>query len=101
MALHGLNIMPLRTLLRFLADEHLIERLANSYPIRRLAQLTHYTYRRLTLYGNDALDKAVKSNAAKQASESYPQAKGRLVSFTRNFWRNIQNEIEKSQRGQR
>ena len=25
--------------------------LANSYPIRRLAQLTHYTYRRLTLYG--------------------------------------------------
>lgn len=50
--------------------------------------------------GNDALDKAVKSNEAKQASESYPQAKGRLVSFTRNFWRNIQNEIEKSQKGQ-
>ena len=51
--------------------------------------------------GNDALDKAVKSNEAKEASERYPQAKGRLVSFTRNFWRNIQNEIEKSQRGQR
>ena len=25
--------------------------LANSYPIRRLAQLTHYTYRQVTLWG--------------------------------------------------
>lgn len=93
--------MPLRTLLRFLADEHVVERLANSYPIRRLAQLTHYTYRRLTLWGNDALDKAAKSNQAKEGSQGYHQATGRMVSFTRNFLRNIQKEIEKSQRGER
>ena len=51
--------------------------------------------------GNDALDKAVKANEAKESFQKYPQATGRLASFTRNFLRNIQNEIEKSQRGQR
>lgn len=51
--------------------------------------------------GNDALDKAVKSNEAKESYQRYPQTTGRLVSFTRNFLRNIQNEIEKNQRGPR
>lgn len=88
-------------LLSYLANEQLVERLANSYPIRRLAQLTHYTYRRMTLWGNDALDKAVKSSEANESFQRYPQATGRLVSFTRNFLKNIQNEIEKSQQGPR
>ena len=51
--------------------------------------------------GNDALDKAVKSSEANENFQRYPQATGRLVSFTRNFLKNIQNEIEKSQRGPR
>lgn len=51
--------------------------------------------------GNDALDKAIKSNEAKESFQKYPQATGRLVSFTRTFLRNLQNEIEKSQRGPR
>ncbi|KAL9967698.1 hypothetical protein ACROYT_G025985 [Oculina patagonica] len=89
--------MPLRTLLRFLANDQVVERLADSYPIRRMAQITHFMYRRLTLWGNDALDKAVKSNEAKEN----PQVSGRLVSFTRNFVRNLQNEIEKNQHGPR
>ncbi|KAJ7375418.1 hypothetical protein OS493_002182 [Desmophyllum pertusum] len=89
--------MPLRILLRFLANEQVVERLANSYPIRRLAQLTHYTYRRVTLWGNDALDKAVKSSETKENVQQNPQASKRVVSFTRNFMRNIQSEIEKNQ----
>lgn len=55
----------------------------------------------LSFLGNDALDKAVKSNEEKESFQRYPQATGRLVSFTRKFLRNIQNEIEKNQRGQR
>ena len=55
----------------------------------------------LSLLGNDALDKVVKSSEEKESFQRYPQAKGRVVSFTRNFLRNIQNEIEKNQRGQR
>ena len=51
--------------------------------------------------GNDALDKAVKSSEANENFQRYPKATGRLVSFTRNFLKNIQNEIEKSQRGPR
>ena len=51
--------------------------------------------------GNDALDKAVKSSEANENFQRYPQATGRFVSFTRNFLKNIQNEIEKSQRGPR
>ena len=51
--------------------------------------------------GNDALDKAVKSSEANENFQRYPQATGRLVSFTRNFLKNIQNEIEKSQQGPR
>ena len=50
------------------------------------------------LTGNDALDKAIKSSEANENFQRYPQATGRLVSFTRNFLKNIQNEIEKSQR---
>ncbi|XP_020620946.1 uncharacterized protein NCBP2-AS2 homolog [Orbicella faveolata] len=87
----------LRFCTSFLANEQVVERLANTYPIRRLAQLTHYTYRRLTLWGNDALDKAVKSNEAQESIQKNPQVSKRLVSFTRNFVKNIQNEIENNQ----
>lgn len=52
---------------------------------------------KLLLLGNDALDKAVKSNEAQENIQNNPQVSKRLVSFTRNFVRNIQNEIENNQ----
>jgi len=52
---------------------------------------------KLPLLGNDALDKAVKSNEAQENIQNNPQVSKRLVSFTRNFVRNIQNEIENNQ----
>ncbi|RMX45519.1 hypothetical protein pdam_00008452 [Pocillopora damicornis] len=89
--------MPLRYLLSFLANEQVVERLANSYPIRRLAQLTHYTYRQVTLWGNDALDKAVKSREAPENVKKNSQMSNRVVSFSRNFFKNVQEEIDKIQ----
>ncbi|XP_022787463.1 uncharacterized protein LOC111327518 [Stylophora pistillata] len=89
--------MPLRYLLTFLANKQVVDKLANSYPIRRLAQLTHYTYRQVTLWGTDALDKAVKSREAQANVQQSNQISNRVVSFSRNFFKNIQEEIEKIQ----
>lgn len=90
--------MPLRILLRYLANEQVVDRLANSYIIRRLAQLTHYNYRRITAWSNEWLDKLAKESHTKEQMEGKPRTTGRLVSFTRNFMQNIQKEIEHKKR---
>ncbi|XP_032241821.2 uncharacterized protein LOC5516128 [Nematostella vectensis] len=84
--------MNLRMLLRFLNDQHLVERLANTSVIRRFAQLTHYSYLRATSWGNKSLEKL--SEASKTQEEGRASTTGRLVSFSKRFMENIQREIE-------
>lgn len=49
------------------------------------------------LIGNDALDKAVKSREAPENIKKNSQMSNRVVSFSRNFFKNVQEEIDKIQ----
>jgi hypothetical protein len=64
--------------IRLLANHpEAVDRLANSYVIRRMAQLTHYIYLRL--------------------ADGVPSdRRGRLSSFAKQFGENIKKEIESS-----
>lgn len=71
--------MPLRALFRYFANnEHLVQRLAESYPVRRAAQLAvSFFYR-----GKEKLE------------DIDPQKVNRLVSFLKKFSQNMKEGIE-------
>lgn len=70
--------MPLRALLRYLANnEHLVQRLADSYPVRRAAQLAVSMFYR----GKEKL------------SEVDPQQVNRFMSFLKKFSENMKEGI--------
>lgn len=71
--------MPLRALLKYLANnEHLIQKIAESYPVRRAAQLAVSVFYR----GKEKL------------SDMDPQKVNRLVSFFKKFSQNMKEGIE-------
>lgn len=71
--------MPIRSLLRYLANnEHLVQRIAESYPVRRAAQLAVSVFYK----GKEKL------------SEMDPQQVNRLSSFLKKFSQNVREGIE-------
>lgn len=71
--------MPLRALLKYLANnERLVQRLADSYPVRRAAQLAISVFYR----------------GKEKVSEMDPQKVNVLLSFFRRFRQNIREGIE-------
>jgi mediator of RNA polymerase II transcription subunit 9 len=70
--------MPLRALLKYLANnEHLIQRIAESYPVRRAAQLAVSVFYR----GKEKL------------AEVDPQKVNRFISFLKKFSENMKEGI--------
>lgn len=75
--------MPLRTLFRYLANnERLVQRLAESYPVRRAAQFTIYLFYK----GKDKL------------SDVDPQKVSQLLSFLKRLSRNIKEELQEAKK---
>lgn len=73
--------MPLRTILRYLANnEHLVQKIADSYPVRRAAQLAV----------------AVFFRGKEKLSDVDPQKVNRLVSFFRKFSQNVREGIDEA-----
>lgn len=71
--------MPLRTLFRYLANnEHLVQKLADSYPVRRAAQLAVSIFYR----GKEKVEKMD------------PQQLSSFMSFLRRFSENIKEGIQ-------
>lgn len=71
--------MPLRALFRYLANnEHLVQKIAESYPVRRAAQLAVSVFFR----GKEKL------------SEINPEKVNRFVSFYRKFSQNLREGID-------
>uniref|UniRef100_A0A1L8DCR1 Uncharacterized protein n=1 Tax=Nyssomyia neivai TaxID=330878 RepID=A0A1L8DCR1_9DIPT len=74
--------MVLRLLMRYLANnEQLVQRLSESYPIRRAAQLTLYAFYR-----------------SKMIVEQHQWTPERFRSFIRNFSTNFKEELEGAKR---
>lgn len=75
--------MPLRSLFRYLANnEHLVQRLAESYPVRRAAQLAVSIFYR----GKEKLH------------DIDPKKVNRLVTFLSKFRQNLKEGIEDAKR---
>jgi len=85
---------------KYLANEHLVERLANSYVLRRLAQVTHNTYIRVTHAGQKSLDKYSKQGEVKSQVNNKNGTENSFVlgRFVKRFYENVQQEIEKNNR---
>uniref|UniRef100_A0A2H1VKW7 SFRICE_000835 n=1 Tax=Spodoptera frugiperda TaxID=7108 RepID=A0A2H1VKW7_SPOFR len=71
--------MPIRAILRYLANnEHLVQKLAESYPVRRAAQLAVSVFYR----GKEKL------------SDVDPQQVNRIMSFLKKFSENLREGIQ-------
>lgn len=71
--------MPLRALFKYLANnEHLVQKIAESYPVRRAAQLAVSMFYR----GKEKLQ------------EVDPHKVNRLISFLKKFQQNMREGIE-------
>ncbi|XP_022088541.1 uncharacterized protein NCBP2-AS2 homolog [Acanthaster planci] len=100
--------MPLRFLLRYLANnEQLIEKLAESRVMRRIAQITAYSINKAQAMSHEAIEKASESEILKKMADDTRrrEEKGtRLASFTQNFakelregMKDIEKEVKKKQ----
>lgn len=71
--------MPLRALLRYLANnEQLVQKIAESYPVRRAAQLAVSVFYR----------------GKEKMSEVDPQKLNRIMSFIKKFNENLKDGIQ-------
>ncbi|KAK3597071.1 hypothetical protein CHS0354_022077 [Potamilus streckersoni] len=85
--------MPLRALFRYLSNnEQIIQRIADSYPVRRAAQLAAYLVHRGKEAGLENFEKLHESS----------QGKGRkLFSFLENFKKQVQDGMKQIEENNR
>ncbi|KAI0224376.1 hypothetical protein LSAT2_024621 [Lamellibrachia satsuma] len=85
--------MPLRYLLRFFArDERLVEKLAESLPMRRAAQWTAFAYHKSRQIGHEVVEKL-------QSSDQVHQLKGEAQQFgkkAQSFQNTLTEEMKKA-----
>ncbi|KAK7092978.1 protein NCBP2AS2 homolog [Littorina saxatilis] len=83
--------MPLRVLLRYLMNnEQLTQKLAESYPVRRAAQLTAYVFHRGKELGEDGVEKLRQSDVVNRVQQEAQQSGQRASKFTSTFKRELQ-----------
>ncbi|CAH1776178.1 unnamed protein product [Owenia fusiformis] len=98
--------MPWRSLMRYLVNnEQLIQKLAESYPIRRAAQLTAYFYHRSKSIGNDLKDSGAAQKLQDDANFYARQTENKLSNFKKTFtqdvtegFKKLQDDIKKQQK---
>ncbi|XP_076453211.1 protein NCBP2AS2 homolog [Babylonia areolata] len=78
--------MPLRAVLRYLLNnEQLIQKVAESYPVRRAAQLTAYMFHRGKELGEDGLEKLKKSDLSHQIKDGASITQQKASRFASTF----------------
>ncbi|XP_029905674.1 uncharacterized protein NCBP2-AS2-like [Myripristis murdjan] len=68
--------MLTRMLIYFINHLHVIERLAESRPIRRAAQITAYAVTKAQILGRDASERLLRSDALRQVREEAGRVHG-------------------------
>jgi len=80
-----------------LANQHqLVDMLANTPAIRRLAQMTHYAYRRATVVGEKKMDELLKNENKRMGNEYQQPQNATFAGFCVRFLKNLQTEFEKA-----
>ncbi|XP_059139481.1 protein NCBP2AS2 homolog [Physella acuta] len=102
--------MPLRALLRHLLNnEQLIQKLADSYPIRRAAQLTAYLFHKGKLISEEKLEKFKETDvvnrlqdemkySSQKIQDKTNQSLQRTNSFFNTFFKNLNEEWKKAEK---
>ncbi|KAM3875635.1 protein NCBP2AS2-like [Diretmus argenteus] len=70
--------MLARMLMSLINKLHVIEKLAESRPIRRAAQITAYAFTRAQIAGRDATQRALRSDTLRQVREETGRVPGDL-----------------------
>ncbi|XP_034530106.1 protein NCBP2AS2 [Notolabrus celidotus] len=70
--------MIFRLLFNLINNPRIIEKLAESRPIRRAAQITAYAITKAQIAGRDASERALRSNTLRQVREEASRAPGDL-----------------------
>ncbi|XP_025084528.1 uncharacterized protein NCBP2-AS2 homolog [Pomacea canaliculata] len=84
--------MPLRAVLRYLLNnEQLIQKLADSYPVRRAAQLTAYMFHRGKELGEDSIEKLRDSDTMNRLQQEISQRGKRASVFSSTFKKEIES----------
>ncbi|XP_070577953.1 protein NCBP2AS2 homolog [Ptychodera flava] len=91
--------MVLRVLLRYLASHpELVDRLSETWVIRRLAQLTAYSYFKAKEIGEDGVHKGVDkirdSEILKRMEELPEDESDRMSSFSRTFAKELRGGMK-------
>ncbi|KAK6970861.1 hypothetical protein BgiMline_026555 [Biomphalaria glabrata] len=111
------STMPLRALLRYLLNnEQLIQKIAESYPIRRAAQLTAYFFQKGKEIGGEKLEQWKETDAVNrlqdelkhssrivqdQANKSIQKTNSFINSFAKNLseeWKKAEKKLEEQKR---
>ncbi|XP_071825911.1 protein NCBP2AS2 homolog [Apostichopus japonicus] len=90
--------MVIRTILRYLANHpQLVDSLAESRFMRRLAQITAYGILKAQEKGHEAVEKASESETIRRIAEQKDTSQNRIASFKRTFAVELQKEIKEFQ----
>ncbi|XP_054752078.1 uncharacterized protein LOC129257711 [Lytechinus pictus] len=89
--------MVLRAILKYLANHpQLVDSLAESRFMRRLAQMTAYGINKANEIGHEALDKAAESETLKKMADETHEPQGDLSSFGKTFAKELKQEMDKA-----
>ncbi|XP_071387130.1 protein NCBP2AS2-like [Centroberyx affinis] len=79
--------MLARMLLSLLNNAHVIEKLAESRPIRRAAQITAYAITKAQIAGRDASERVLRSDTLRQVRQEADRVPGDLGEMGSRFRR--------------
>ncbi|CAJ1061127.1 protein NCBP2AS2 [Xyrichtys novacula] len=89
--------MIFRFLFNLINNPHIIEKLAESRPIRRAAQITAYAITKAQIAGKDASERALRSQTLRQVREEagrVPEDLGELGSRFKKVKETFVNEVK-------
>ncbi|XP_046565119.1 protein NCBP2AS2 homolog [Haliotis rubra] len=90
--------MPLRALLRYLMqNEQVVQKLAESYPIRRAAQLTAYMLHRGREAGLQSLEKIQEADVVNKLQQEAKNSGQKFDNFRNTFTKELKegmNEVK-------
>ncbi|XP_071497920.1 protein NCBP2AS2 homolog [Diadema antillarum] len=90
--------MVLRAILRYFANHpQLVDSLAESRFMRRLAQITAYGINKANEMGHEAIEKASESETLKKFADENHEPSGSFSSFGRTFAKELKEEVDKAQ----
>ncbi|KAK6181689.1 hypothetical protein SNE40_009496 [Patella caerulea] len=87
--------MPLRALLRYLLqNDQIVQKLSESYPIRRAAQMTAYVFHRGKDLGHEGLEKLQEADIVNKMRDEASKTGQKLGSMKESFTKDVKEGLK-------